>query len=169
MAGLFSTSGMRGDSFPEDNRGSFWIGFAVLTLISAGTGSLLATHLMDFARSEADKRPAEVASSQNPDVFDFQTARLRELKPLVTNLAAPRDAWVRVTASVVLADKPIEDVSVLTGRIEEDMLAYLRTLTISHIEGAAGLQHLREDLNERAIARSRGAVREVILESLVIQ
>ena len=48
-------------------------------------------------------------------------------------------------------------------------LAYLRTLSMAQIEGASGLQHLREDLNERVAIRTKGAVRELIVESLVVQ
>ncbi|MTI45922.1 flagellar basal body-associated FliL family protein [Roseibium hamelinense] len=115
---------------------------------------------------------AEYERSRNQPAIELNyedNARLRKLDPLVTNLAAPTDAWVRVKASIVLSDEFTDDVAVLTGHIEEDMLAYLRTLTISHLEGAVGLQHLREDLNERAKVRSNGQVHEVILESLVIQ
>ncbi len=40
---------------------------------------------------------------------------------------------------------------------------------MAQVEGASGLQHLREDLNERAVLRSKGAIRELIVESLVVQ
>ena len=36
-------------------------------------------------------------------------------------------------------------------------------------EGSRGLQHLRDDLSERANIRSSGKVRELIIETLVIQ
>ena len=48
-------------------------------------------------------------------------------------------------------------------------MAYLRTLSLSRIQGASGLQHLREDLNERVVLRSKGLVRELIVETLVVQ
>ena len=37
------------------------------------------------------------------------------------------------------------------------------------IEGANGFQNLREDLNERARVRSGGRVREVVIQSLVVE
>ncbi|MEP0232015.1 flagellar basal body-associated FliL family protein [Roseibium sp.] len=153
----------------NEARASFWIGFVVLTMISAGTGAMLAAHLVDFTRTSVQQEFLNLEDDAAGVSLNVQNARLRTLNPLVTNLAAPRDAWIRLQASVVLSEQPIDDIGILTGHIEEDMLAYLRTLTISHIEGAVGLQHLREDLNERAVARSKGAVREIILESLVIQ
>ena len=44
-----------------------------------------------------------------------------------------------------------------------------RTVTLRQIEGASGLQHLREDLNERVALRTKGQVRELIVEMLVVQ
>ena len=57
----------------------------------------------------------------------------------------------------------------LVARIGEDIVSYLRTVSAAQIEGARGLQYLREDLNERATIRSGGKVRELILETLVVQ
>ncbi|MES2029343.1 MAG: flagellar basal body-associated FliL family protein [Pseudomonadota bacterium] len=62
-----------------------------------------------------------------------------------------------------------EEASIVVARIGEDVAAYLRTLTPTQIEGARGLQYLREDLNERALTRSSGKVRELIIETLVVQ
>ena len=53
--------------------------------------------------------------------------------------------------------------------ISEDILAYLRTVTLSQIEGPSGMQHLREDLVERARIRSEGRVKELVIQTLVVQ
>jgi flagellar protein FliL len=42
-------------------------------------------------------------------------------------------------------------------------------VTLAEIGGASGLQHLREDLTERAVIRSQGHVHELILQTLVVQ
>ncbi len=55
------------------------------------------------------------------------------------------------------------------AEIKADIIAYLRTLSTAQIEGASGLQHLREDLNERVSLRTKGAIRELIVEALVVQ
>ncbi len=57
----------------------------------------------------------------------------------------------------------------MAGEITGDVLAFLRTLTLSQIEGASGLRQLREDLNERVAIRSSGRVRELIIQTLVVQ
>ena len=59
--------------------------------------------------------------------------------------------------------------NMLAGRISEDIVAFLRTVPLAQIEGANGFQHLREDLNDRARIRSEGRVREVIIQSLIVE
>jgi len=158
-----------GDRDQTDNT-TFWIGFTLMTLISVGAGVLLATQVADQTRSRVLAEVAE-REEQFPEGPAYAAnMRLKDLKPIVTNLSAPADAWVRVQASIILNDDiELEQLEVLSSRIEEDMIAFLRTLTITHLEGSVALQHLREDLNERAKTRSEGLVKEVILESLVIQ
>ena len=104
-----------------------------------------------------------VASAFNPN------DRLRKISPVTTNLAAPPNAWIRMEASIVTDKLAEEEAFALTAKVGEDIVSYLRTLTPTQIEGARGLQYLREDLNERAVTRSSGKVRELIIETLVVQ
>jgi flagellar FliL protein len=62
-----------------------------------------------------------------------------------------------------------EEAGILAAHISEDIVAYLRSASVSQFEGARGLQHLRDDLTDRANVRSSGKVRELIIETLVIQ
>jgi flagellar protein FliL len=139
----------------------------LLTAMSAGAGVLSSMHLLSTAQRIADsqkevqERP--VASAFSP------SARLRKLSPIVTNLASPPGTWIRVEASVVTDQLGEEEANVLVARVGEDVVSYLRTLSPVQIEGARGLQYLREDLNERAAIRSSGKVRELIIETLVVQ
>ena len=113
------------------------------------------------SQKEAPERSA--ASPYNTNV------RLRKLSPIVTNMAAPANTWIRIEASVVTDPLNEEEAGVLVARIGEDIVSYLRTVSAAQIEGARGLQYLREDLNERATIRSGGKVRELIIETLVVQ
>jgi flagellar FliL protein len=145
-----------------------WLGVLLLiTALSAGAGVLSSLHLLSTvqrivdSQKEAPERP--VASAFNAN------ARLRKISPVVTNLAAPAGTWIRMEGSVVTDQLNEEEASVLVARLGEDIVSYLRTVTPAQIEGARGLQYLREDLNERAAIRSGGKVRELIIETLVVQ
>lgn len=94
---------------------------------------------------------------------------LRDLAPIVTNLAKPSDAWVRFEGGIIVEAAAAKQSDVLAGQIGSDILAYLRTVTASQLQGANGLTYLREDINERARQRSEGKVREVVIQTLVVQ
>ena len=63
--------------------------------------------------------------------------RVIPLAAITTNLGAPSDVWVRMEASIVLDEPQDEE---LPGIIQQDLLAYLRTVKMHQIEGASGLQ-----------------------------
>ena len=60
-------------------------------------------------------------------------------------------------------------VTLLTGRIAEDIVAYLRTTTLAQFEGASGFQNLVEDLDERVRLRGGKDVRELAVHGVVIE
>ncbi|MBR0968554.1 flagellar basal body-associated FliL family protein [Bradyrhizobium diazoefficiens] len=138
----------------------------VLTLVAIGAGALAGLHL--FAAAE---RVADAKKTATPPLASSYagSARLRKLSPIVTNLAAPANNWARVEASMVTESMSDEDAGILAAHISEDIVTYLRSATVGQFEGARGLQHLRDDLAERANIRSSGKVRELIIETLVIQ
>ena len=145
-----------------------WLAVLLLiTAMSAGAGVLSSLHLLSTAQriadSQKDVQEPPVASAFSP------SARLRKISPVVTNLASPPGSWIRMEASVVTDQLSEEEANVLVARVGEDVVSYLRTLSPAQIEGSRGLQYLREDLNERAAIRSSGKVRELIIETLVVQ
>lgn len=141
--------------------------FLVLTLVALAAGGLAGLQLMDAAERAAE---AQRNASARPVASAFTAnARLRRLNPVVTNLAEPASVWARVEASMVTDSLSEEEASLLGARITEDVVAYLRSVSLPQLEGARGLQYLREDLNERAALRSGGKVRELIIETLVLQ
>jgi len=139
----------------------------LLTVVSGGAGMLSSLHLLSTAERIADSQK-DVPEKPVASAFSA-SARLRKLSPVVTNLAAPPGAWVRVEAAVVTDQLSEEEANVLVAQLGEDVVSYLRSVSLPQIEGTRGLQYLREDLNERASVRSRGKVRELILETVVVQ
>lgn len=139
----------------------------VLTLIAIGAGAVAGLHLIATAERVAD---AKKSDTPPPIVSSYAgSARLRKLSPIVTNLAAPANNWARIEASMVTDSMSDEDAGILAAHISEDIVTYLRSTTVAQFEGSRGLQHLRDDLTERANIRSAGKVRELIIETLVIQ
>jgi flagellar FliL protein len=89
-----------------------------------------------------------------------------QLAPITTNLASPTEIWIRLEASVLYdAPQPPE----MTEQIQQDLLAFVRTLKMHQIEGASGYQHLKADLEERAALRSGGHVKQVLIRTMLLE
>jgi flagellar protein FliL len=138
---------------------------ALSTVIAAGAGGFLGLQILSLKiaahRTEEAKPTLEAGHSSDSAVM--------ELPPVVTNLAAPEGAWVRLQASMVYDKTALPNPAVVAAQIADDAVGYLKTLSVVQMQGASGLQALREDLNERAAIRSDGHVQELVIEMLVVR
>jgi flagellar protein FliL len=98
-----------------------------------------------------------------------QPSTIIDLPPIVTNLGAPQDTWIRLEGSIIFDPKTLPHPDAVAGRIGDDILAYLRTVSLRQLEGPIGLENIRQDLNERAAIRSDGKVRAFVIRTLVVQ
>ena len=147
-----------------------WLaGTVLLTLIAAGGGGLLGLQLVGKIRNDLEATAKPAAPEERPVKSRYAgESSLRDLPPIVTNLASPPNAMIRLQATIVI-DGKVPQPERIAAEIGEDLVAFLRTVPLRQIEGASGLAHLRDDLNERAAIRSENRVRELIIQSIVIQ
>lgn len=145
---------------------SFAIALLVVTGLGVGAGGLFGLQVLSGHRSEpaAETKPATQGSKGRY----AEHANLKPLPPIVTNLAGPERTWVRLEASLVL-DGNDKDANGLAASIAEDFIAFLRTVSLSQVQGASGFQHLREDLNDRARIRSGGKVHDLVIHTLIFE
>jgi flagellar protein FliL len=111
------------------------------------------------------EKPAELSAGAPP----AQPSTILDLAPIVTNLGAPQDTWVRLEGSIIFDPRTLPHPEAVAGRIGDDILAYLRTVSLRQLEGPIGLENIRQDLNERAAIRSDGKVRAFVIRTLVVQ
>jgi flagellar FliL protein len=140
---------------------------AGLTVLGAAGGGLVGTMIVAKVRGSMAAAPPPPASVFKSAFADDIV--IRELAPIVTNLAQPEGTKVRLQASILFNKKEVEAPTVIAAQITDDLIGYLKTLSIAQLQGGSGLQSLREDLNERVAIRSEGHVRELIIETLVVQ
>jgi len=93
----------------------------------------------------------------------------RRFAAVVTNLGAPPDTWVRLEGSIIFDPKTLSHPEAMAAQIGDDVLAYLRTVSLRQLEGPIGLENIRQDLSERAATRSGGKVRGFVIRTLVVQ
>jgi flagellar protein FliL len=139
------------------------IELAIVILLGACVGAAYAA--LRPAPGAGTGKPAEVSSGAPP----AQPSAIVDVPPVVTNLGAPQDTWIRLEGSIVFEPKTLPHPEAMAGQIGDDVLAYLRTVSLRQLEGPIGLENLRQDLNERAATRSGGKVRAFVIRTLVVQ
>ncbi|PTM40692.1 flagellar basal body-associated FliL family protein [Bosea sp. 124] len=142
---------------------------AILTALAAGAGTLWGLRVIGTVESTVMKRMEAATPDLAVNAQMTGTLVLKKLAPIVTNLAAPANTWVRLEAALLMEQKAAATADPLIGAITEDILGFLRSVTAQQMEGAAGLRNLREDLLERVAIRSKGLVRDIVIETLVVQ
>ena len=147
----------------RESRGGSLIEWAIVVCLAASAGA--AFEALRPAAPAPDKPMQESTASAPP----AQASTIVDLQPIVTNLGAPQDTWVRLEGSIIFDPKTLPHPEAVAGQIGDDVLAYLRTVTLHQLEGPIGLENIRQDLNERAATRSGGKVQAFVIRTLVVQ
>lgn len=146
----------------------FLLAAIALTLLAAAAGFFGGVQILASAeqtvRSKADDAPGLLGEMQH-----MRGAKVKVLAPIATNLSGGSNVWIRLESSLVFRDDIPADAEALAARIAEDIVAFLRTVSVKQIEGASGFQHLCEDLNDRVRVRSNGRVQELIIQGLIVE
>jgi len=152
-----------GGKEPASGTAAFLLATALLTIFAVGAGFLAGHTLKDTLAS---------SSTQTPTVTEAKlekaaAVQLLQLPSIVTNLAGGKH-WIRLDATVLLADtKPVEPG--LANELSSDVSSLVRTLTLQQIDGPAGFQHLREELQDRLALRSGGRAKDITIQSMIIE
>lgn len=170
---------------PSAGKGGFIIALLILAVLGAGAGAGFSLTFLQpgtptdqagnatepaAKKSEADKaKPADGGKSTAKAESEGPKERVSALEPIIVTLAGPQRSWARLELGVILADDPKEDQTPLLKTMTEDLMSFLRTVPLVHVESAAGVEYLREDLSEIVRLRSKGRARGVILRSLVVE
>lgn len=148
------------------------VALVLATILAGGAGASYALFLQkkllpQGATAGVTKKPPAAAVEVDPKSKDV--SGVVALPPIITNLTAPAGTWIRLEASLVMEPLPAQEADILRNDVTEDVMAFLRTLSVHQLEGAMGLLHLKEDLNERIALRSKGKVRELVIHLMVLQ
>jgi flagellar protein FliL len=152
----------KGVAVRESRSGSL-IEWAIVVCVAASAGA--AFEALRPAPPAPDK-PVQESAASAPSA---QASTIVDLPPIVTNLGAPQDTWIRLEGSIIFDPKTLSHPEAMAGQIGDDVLAYLRTVSLHQLEGPIGLENIRQDLNERAATRSGGKVHAFVIRTLVVQ
>jgi flagellar FliL protein len=165
--------------------GGFIIALVLLAVIGAGAGAGFSLMFLgagmavgDGAAGKPDpnasamtSKPGEAAGQSAKSAHSGEGAKVQiaSLDPILVTLAGPQRSWARLELGVILDGPGTSDDPVLLKAMTEDIMGFMRTVPLVHVESAAGVEYLREDLTEIARLRSKGRARSIILRSLVVE
>ncbi|MBJ3778685.1 flagellar basal body-associated FliL family protein [Acuticoccus mangrovi] len=156
---------------PQEKPGKmgFILALVAITLLGGGAGAGFGLMQVNQIASVATKRANTTPTKADAALAWDENTGLERLKPVIVNLANPVGTRVRLDTAMVFDREAVDDVKHLKAVLSEDLLAFLRTVTMSELTGASAFNHLRDDLNERVEIASSGAVKELIIETMVLQ
>lgn len=151
----------------------------VLTLVGGGGGWFLGKNLLPkdaAAEAASAAAPAHEAAAGGHDAAGAKDAGLPKLataangivllEPVITNLAYPSDSLVRLEVALMFKGAPEAP---LAEEVHQDIMAYMRTVSLQQIQGPRGFQYLRDDLQERVDLRSHGRISKILFRTFVIE
>ena len=155
---------------PERKEPSLLLQFAALaglTVAAIGIGWGSGLYLSGRQPAAGDSAGAEVRKATETNLAEAHEALgVVYLEPITTNLAGPTGTWVRIDLALVFDG----DADLMVAQtVQQDILAYLRTVKIHQVEGASGFQHLKSDIEERASIRSGGKVKNILIRTLLFE
>jgi flagellar FliL protein len=168
------TEGAKG---PKPSVMSVIIPVLLLTLIAGGGGFAVATmlgpNLAPAPHAEAvvsdDASAAKPAEEAAGSEHGENIGIIRQLAPIVTNLASPKDVWMRIELSIVIKPEAKAEQDLIAVKSSDQILALLRTIDLAQIEGPSGFLHFREDINDLVRESSEHKVAQVLINSMVVE
>ncbi len=165
------------DAGKKKNNGTIMVvaGVAILTVVGAAGGWIVGGMIAPKDPNAAKAHETAAAGGEHGEAGKkeeglphISTAAngVILLEPITTNLAYPSENWIRL--EVALAFKGPPELA-LAENIHQDILAYMRTVSLQQIEGPRGFQYLKDDIKERVDLRSQGKVAKVMFRSFVIE
>jgi flagellar protein FliL len=154
------------------------IPLVVLTAVGGGGGWVIGNMLAPQVKQAEDAaKAAEAAAAgehggeakkeeEGLPPISTEANGVVALEPITTNLAYPSENWIRLEVALMFNGPP--DVKIAED-VHQDIMAYLRTVSLQQVEGPRGFQYLKDDLQERVDLRSEGRVSKVMFRTLVIE
>ncbi|KVK41411.1 flagellar basal body protein FliL [Agrobacterium deltaense] len=146
-------------------------GVAILTLLGAGGGWLVGGMIAPKIAGAEAHAPAAAGGhgekkEEGIEKISAEANGIVQLDPITTNLAYPATNWVRLEVALMFKG-PVE--VGLAEDIHQDIMAYVRTVSLQQLEGPRGFQYLKDDIQERVDLRSQGRVSKVMFRTFVIE
>jgi flagellar protein FliL len=163
----------------KDKAGGGIVGFVTAVLLMTGVGAG-AGFSLKFIQPVQETKAHQTAQGHDPagEQGDKKTApaqgepattQILPLEVIVISLAEPKGVRLRLESAVIFSEVSKVDRSVLLREMAQDLVTFIRTVKLAHVESASGIEYLREDLTELIQLRSKGLARGLVIKSLIVE
>lgn len=158
------------------------IGFVVITLIAAGAGWFLGG---DFStRGLPEEKVASVVVKKadlesgggghgeeggDDEGEKHSGPTVAMLSPIVSSLNDPNGLWIRLEVAVIFGEGKHYEGEIDKISLQNDIVAYLRSIDSDLISGPSGFIHFHEDLVDRVRMSTSGRAVDIKILSLVAE
>lgn len=152
---------------------NFVVVILVLTLIGvvcgAGFGIFVLKSKPLAVATTAVKLPEKEPVSQLPLTSRYPAEAVEvALDPIISSIGPNDKTKMRLEVSMIV-NKSGASSPLLKKEMTEDIIAFLRSISMEDISGSRGFQNLREDLDDLAQVRGRGAVYGLLISGFVVE
>lgn len=164
----------RDDGAPASAGGTGDVMKAMVAAIFLGVGGGAAFGYLAVPEAAPEKLVAAAAIESENEKMPLKNGRFPRdaieisIPSIIVDLKGEPKTRVRLDVSIVAAHGT-SDAGPLKGEVREDVISYLKGLTVGEIQGVRGFQNLREQLDDRAKVRGRGAILGLLIGGLVIE
>lgn len=158
------------------------IALVVITAIAAGAGWFLGGDFSTRGHPVVEKKvnvvvkkaDMEGGESGGEDGEDGEAAKhsgptVAMLNPIVSSLNDPNGLWIRLEVAVIFGEGKRYDGEIDNLSLQNDIVAYLRTIDSAMISGPSGFVHFHEDLVDRVRMTTGGRAEDIKILSLVAE
>lgn len=145
------------------------VGAVVLLSLVGGGGGWLTGKLIAPAPKPAEAAASAPAAEGGHGAAAENAAalpNLLELAPILTNIGYPAENLIRLQVGLVFDGPPDP---ALAETVNQNIMTYLRTLSLQQLQGPRGFTYLKGDIQEIASLRSQGRVTKVLIRTFVVE
>jgi flagellar protein FliL len=151
---------------PKRRRKFLFILLGTLILLSGGAAAA-----WQFVPGLAEKVKMAIGHGETATIAAAKPVfiDLPEMAVTLPNAGHPRQMRIRMSVELAKGTAEIGAADVLSPRVYDALLTYLRTLREGEVDGGLGLDRLRADLFRRLdLIMGSGVLRDVLITSLVL-
>ncbi len=153
------------------------VGVSIIGLLFGFFAAAVLLKTNDSVAKTKDKNPATVNAAllmNNSEALpdDAKTSLeydIVALQPVITNLAESTSVWIRLEGNLLMVKDGDAKPDELALKLAQSILAYLRTLKLTDLQGAGSLHAISQDLNEIVATASKGQVGGLLISGLVFE